>query len=90
MDTDAMMMAESHPKVLFSPMCIILLLPSKVSELSEYPHYNCPVYRTTARRGVLATTGHSSNFVMFIRLPTDEISEHWIGRGVALVNSLSN
>jgi dynein heavy chain len=90
MDEDTMLMAESLPKTLFSPMTVILLLPSKVSELSEYQHYECPVYRTTERRGVLATTGHSSNFVMFIRLPTDQPEEHWIARGVALVNSLSS
>ena len=81
---------EALPKVLFSPMVVILLKPSKSDELSVYPHYECPCYRTTERRGVLATTGHSSNFVMFFRVPTEVPKAHWITRGVALVNSLSD
>jgi len=40
-------------------------------QVSEYQHYNCPCYRTPDCRGVLATTGHLSNFVMYIRIPTD-------------------
>ena len=82
-------MAESLPKVLFSPMVCVLLKPAPQDQLLDYPCYEAPVYRTTARRGVLATTGHSSNFVMFIRLPTDEAPAHWITRGVALVCSLA-
>ena len=81
---------EALPKVLFSPMVVIMLKPCKNEDLSAYPHYECPCYRTTERRGVLATTGHSSNFVMFFRVPTDVPKEHWITRGVALVNSLSD
>ena len=57
-------------------------------QLAEFQHYECPCYRTTARRGVLATTGHSSNFVMFLRVPTTNTKAHWITRGCALVNSL--
>ena len=81
---------EALPKVLFSPMCYVQLKPMVTAELSTYKHYNCPVYRTTARRGVLSTTGHSTNFVMFIRLPTEFEQSHWIARGVALISTLSD
>ena len=81
---------ESEPKVLFAPMTIVQLKPTPVADLSEYKHYECPVYRTAARRGVLSTTGHSTNFVMFIRLPTDAEKAHWTARGVALLCSLSD
>ena len=36
------------------------------------------------------TTGHSTNFVMFLRLPTALDSSHWIARGVALISTLSD
>jgi len=90
MDTDSMMLAESQPKVLYAQMCVVLLKPCPQDQLSTYEHYNAPIYRTLARLGVLATTGHSSNFVMFLRVPTNLPSSHWICRGVALMCSLSD
>jgi dynein heavy chain len=47
--------------------------------------YRCPVYRTSARAGSVTTAGHSSNFILSLRLPTAEPKEKWILRGVALV-----
>lgn len=32
-------------------------------------HYECPLYRTSARYGVLKTNGHSSNFIIMINTP---------------------
>lgn len=52
--------------------------------------YNCPIYKTIERRGVLATTGHSSNFVMFIDLNTKRSQNHWINRGAASILQLND
>ena len=87
---DDLKLDEALPKVLFADMCVVMLKPTPDDQVSSYKHYNCPCYRTPDRRGVLATTGHSSNFVMFIRIPTDFSEEHWVKRGVALMNSLAD
>jgi dynein heavy chain len=65
-------LAESLPKVLFTPAPVVWLKPCRNDEIKSSKTFDCPVYRTTARRGVLSTTGHSTNFVMSMRLPTNE------------------
>jgi dynein heavy chain len=79
-----------HPKVLFSTAPVMWLRPSKICDMKEFKHYNCPCYKTSDRRGVLATTGHSSNFVMYIRIPADRPERLWIEGGVALLTQLDD
>ena len=88
-DKDQKTLCESRPKVLFEPAPCVWLKPVLAKDVLVKKTYACPVYRTAARKGVLATTGHSSNFVINITIPSDEPENHWIKRGVAGLLSLS-
>lgn len=46
------------------------------------------MYKVVSRRGTLSTTGHSTNFVLFMELPTKEVEDVWIKGGVAAFLSL--
>eukprot|EP00949_MAST-11_sp_MAST-11-sp1_P001615 g1615.t1 len=89
-DMETKLLADSEPKVLFSPAPVIWLNPKPSEKMSKYSFYDCPVYKTSERRGMLSTTGHSTNFVMMVRLPSDREQSAWIKAGVAMITSLDD
>ncbi len=66
------------------------LHPGERSKFEPKASYACPVYKTSARRGMLSTTGHSTNYVLQIDLPSDQPQEHWVNRGVACLCQLDD
>jgi dynein heavy chain len=68
-------LADPLPKELYSAMPVIHLQPVKDRPITMTGVYHVPVYKELRRAGMLSTTGHSTNFVMWIELPsgTDSI-----------------
>ncbi len=86
-------LGEQLPRQLSDIMPIVKLTPCNSDAThflaSKQSCFDCPVYKTSQRRGTLSTTGHSTNYVMSMYLPTEKPPKYWIIRGVAAVLSLS-
>ncbi|ESO89348.1 hypothetical protein LOTGIDRAFT_210379 [Lottia gigantea] len=88
-DHDAGLLAESRPKELYTDMPALWLIPTANRKPPTSGFYECPVYKTLTRAGTLSTTGHSTNFVFAVEVPTDLEQKHWIKRGVAMLCALN-
>jgi dynein heavy chain len=90
---------DSLPKQLYTEVPVLHLSPVKDRAPTKGGVYRCPVYKILSRRGVLATTGHSTNFIMWIELPSNRKDfmnffeetdqEVWIKAGVGAFSSLT-
>lgn len=87
-DWDNWEIAESAPKVLFAAVPTLHLVPCKKDDVNQFACYECPCYKVSTRKGILSTTGHSTNFVMSIKVPSSIASDHWVKRGSAMLTSL--
>ncbi|XP_055373574.1 dynein axonemal heavy chain 3 [Condylostylus longicornis] len=90
---ELMHLDESLPKILFDIIPVIKLIPDLRSSermRKNDKQYECPIYKTSERKGTLSTTGHSTNFVMYIQLDTVVKPEHWIIRGTASLCQLDD
>uniref|UniRef100_A0A8C3ERS2 Dynein axonemal heavy chain 1 n=1 Tax=Corvus moneduloides TaxID=1196302 RepID=A0A8C3ERS2_CORMO len=87
-DAAAGQLAESRPKELYTEMAVIWLVPVPNRKAPESGSYLCPIYKTLTRAGTLSTTGHSTNYVIAVEIPTDKPEKHWIKRGTALICAL--
>jgi dynein heavy chain len=81
---------ESDAKVLYQKTPIIWFKPVSIKKSQkELNTYECPMYKTIERRGTLSTTGHSTNFILMVKVPSEDSEAHWVKRGVALLCQLS-
>jgi len=95
-DSSLWALEEPHPCQLWCPLPVLWLHPKLTQEVEKETNSShvltCPVYKTSERRGQLSTTGHSTNFVLAVKLPmsAQHTETHWVRRGVALLCQLDS
>lgn len=87
-DPKERVLGESDPKILYTRCPMIHFMPTLKNDIVTTGIYACPLFKTGDRKGVLMTTGHSTNYVLDISLPSAVVSSHWIKRGVAMLCAL--
>ena len=90
-DKENFCVGESEPKILFAVTPMIWIKPARKVDIElGATRYEMPMYKTMERKGVLATTGHSTNFVGYVILPINLDKRHWVKRGAALMLALND
>jgi len=79
---------DSKPKQLYTEVPVVWFVPMRNRKIPDKGIYNCPCYKVLSRSGTLSTTGHSTNFCLYLEIPTDREEDIWIRAGVALFLAL--
>ena len=80
---------DSRPGEMFTEAPVIYFNPTENYSPDPYD-YSMPVYKTTLRAGTLSTTGHSTNFIIFVDVPTKQKPEYWTLNGAAFICAMNN
>jgi len=90
-DPSVNLIVESKPGEMYDLLPAIHFKPT-VGHQQAPNTYACPVYKTAVRKGVLSTTGMSTNFVIPVEIPIapNETEQKWILAGVAALCNLTD
>jgi len=89
-DRENHVLAEMVPKKLFDEFAYIWMKPMLTKDIDKTGTYECPIYKTSVRQGKLSTTGHSTNYVLAVQIPSNDSTDHWVRRGLALLTQLDD
>ena len=78
----------SKNRELFTDVPLIHMVPVEDRKIAERGIYSCPLYKVVSRQGTLSTTGHSTNFVLYVELSSDIDESVWVKAGVAMFLAL--
>jgi dynein heavy chain len=81
-----MILDEMNPLQLISRVPCVWLDPALSKDINFGTAYPSPVYKTSLRAGTLSTTGHSTNFITTLYVPSEQETDHWVRRGTALLS----
>ncbi|XP_072318696.1 dynein axonemal heavy chain 6 [Eucyclogobius newberryi] len=88
-DDDNMVIADALPREMNSMLPMVHFEPQQ-NYTPDPELYQAPLYKTSARAGTLSTTGHSTNFVVTVMLPSSQPSDYWISKASALLCQLDD
>ncbi|XP_067440238.1 dynein axonemal heavy chain 6 [Thunnus thynnus] len=88
-DDDNMVIEDALPRVMNAMLPVVHFEPQQ-NYVPEPELYHAPLYKTSARAGTLSTTGHSTNFVVTVMLPSKRPSDYWISKASALLCQLDD
>ncbi|XP_051560675.1 dynein axonemal heavy chain 6 [Myxocyprinus asiaticus] len=86
---DTNMVIEDALSRVMNPMLPVVHFEPQQNYVPEPALYQAPLYKTSARAGTLSTTGHSTNFVVTVMLPSNRPSDYWISKASALLCQLN-
>nr|XP_015200901.1 PREDICTED: dynein heavy chain 6, axonemal [Lepisosteus oculatus] len=87
-DDDKMVIEDALPRQM-NPMLPVVHFEPRQNYVPDPSLYQAPLYKTAARAGTLSTTGHSTNFVVTVLLPSMRESDYWISKASALLCQLN-
>ncbi|XP_051801201.1 dynein axonemal heavy chain 6 isoform X2 [Acanthochromis polyacanthus] len=88
-DDVTMVIDDALPRVMNALLPVVHFEPQQ-NYVPETDLYHAPLYKTSARAGTLSTTGHSTNFVVTVMLPSKRPSDYWISKASALLCQLDD
>jgi dynein heavy chain len=88
-DRENCLIQPSKPTVMYEELPPIHFQPA-VEHTCAKTDFACPLYKTTERKGVLSTTGMSTNYVVSMDMPTDVDPQVWTRGGCAALCSLTD
>jgi dynein heavy chain len=80
---------ESKPNEMYSTLPVIHFIPTE-NYVPPEEDYQCPLYKTTTRAGILSTTGQSTNFVLCVSMKTVKAPDFWVLQGTAMLCMLND